>query len=156
MIFVSHSILEKYFVQCFGICVQERKRTGGMQETQQYNSAMWCPPLNNLRPPTIVHNIHQLLLFCATEFIHLTQRKAQITCLHSHVKIQRRNTGNRTFPTYLKIGFNFPDRSRQSCTPSGYSVCTAFCHACQCEHTSALKIPSVSMEGRELRHSIIL
>lgn len=31
-------------------------------------------------PPTIVHNIHQPLLYCATEVIHLTQSKAQSTC----------------------------------------------------------------------------
>lgn len=31
-------------------------------------------------PPTIVHNIHRLLLHCATEVIHSTQSKAQTTC----------------------------------------------------------------------------
>lgn len=51
--FLSHSISEKYFLQCFGVCVPERKRTGGMQETQQYNPAMWWPPLHNLHHPLL-------------------------------------------------------------------------------------------------------
>lgn len=32
--------------------------------------------------PSIVHSIHQLLLYRATDPIHLTQSKAQTTCLH--------------------------------------------------------------------------
>lgn len=35
-------------------------------------------------PPTIVHNIHRLLLYCATEVIHLTQSEAQTTYWHKY------------------------------------------------------------------------
>lgn len=35
-----------------------------------------------------------------------------------------------------------------------YSQCTACCHNCQCEHTCALKIASLSAEEYKLRHSM--
>lgn len=102
--YLSHSILDKYFVQCVGICVPERKRTEGMQETQQYNLAMWWPPLHNLR--------HLLLSTTSTDYCCAVQQKSFIQHKAKHkppastntvfttkrqafiMKMQPRNTGD--------------------------------------------------------------
>lgn len=67
----SHSIFHQSILSSvFGICVPERKRTEGMQETQQYNPAMWWPPLNNPR--------HPLLSATSTDYCCIVQQKSFI------------------------------------------------------------------------------
>lgn len=78
--FLSHSIFEKYFVQCFGIRVPQRKRTEGMQEMQQYDPAMWWPPLYNLHHPLLSTTSTDYCCTVQLKSFMQHKAKAQTTC----------------------------------------------------------------------------
>lgn len=115
--FVTFHLPSKYFVPCFGICVPERKRTEGMQETQQYNPAMWWPPLHNppthyclQHPPTIVVLCNRSHSFntkakhkppASTNTVFTTKTRTQT------MKMQLKNTGNRTYFRKLPLNRTF-------------------------------------------------
>lgn len=54
---------ESYSLRCFGICVPERKRTEGMQETQQCEPSRATAAVTQPPPPTIVHDVQRLKSF---------------------------------------------------------------------------------------------
>lgn len=78
MFFLSHYMVEKYFVLLLWLsCSREEEN--------------WRDAGNaTMRHPLLSINIHRLLSRRATEVIHLTQSDAQTTCLHKYCVYSKR------------------------------------------------------------------